>query len=33
MLIPLDRMRVGISSLSASHTTTPGPMAKNAMNK
>src|SRR5579864_2405213 len=32
MLIPLDRMRVGINSDSASHTHTPGPMAKNAMN-
>src|SRR5229473_4276270 len=32
MLMPLDRMRVGISSESASHTHTPGPMAKNAMN-
>jgi hypothetical protein len=32
MLMPLERMRVGISSESASHTHTPGPMAKNAMN-
>src|SRR3954465_1103804 len=31
MLMPFDRMRVGISSESASHTHTPGPMAKNAM--
>src|ERR1700689_74432 len=31
MLIPLERMRVGISSDSASQTHTPGPMAKNAM--
>src|SRR4051812_7536141 len=31
MLMPLERMRVGISSESASHTQTPGPMAKNAM--
>src|SRR5271154_7236191 len=29
--MPLERMRVGISSESASHTHTPGPMAKNAM--
>ena len=28
MLIPLDRMRVGINSERASHTQTPGPMAK-----
>src|SRR5438132_12682750 len=32
MLIPLERMRVGINSESASHTHTPGPMAKKAMN-
>ena len=32
MLIPLERMRVGINSERASHTQTPGPMAKNAMN-
>src|ERR1700758_5228172 len=32
MLIPLERMRVGISSERASHTHTPGPMAKNAIN-
>src|ERR1700733_243712 len=32
MLMPLDRMRVGISSESANHTHTPGPMAKNAIN-
>src|SRR5271156_4082938 len=32
MLMPLERMRVGINSESASHTQTPGPMAKNAMN-
>src|SRR6202158_77141 len=32
MLMPLERMRVGINSESASHTHTPGPMAKNAMN-
>src|SRR5882672_11470672 len=31
MLMPLERMRVGISSDSASQTQTPGPMAKNAM--
>src|ERR1700686_1310960 len=31
MLIPLERMRVGINSESASHTQTPGPIAKNAM--
>src|ERR1700729_2300030 len=31
MLMPLERMRVGISSDRASHTHTPGPMAKNAM--
>src|SRR5258707_13500055 len=31
MLIPFDRIRVGINSESASHTHTPGPMAKNAM--
>src|SRR6267142_692356 len=31
MLIPLERMRVGINSESASHTHTPGPIAKNAM--
>src|SRR5208282_2917720 len=32
MLIPLERMRVGINSERASHTHTPGPIAKNAMN-
>src|SRR5208283_512711 len=32
MLIPLERIRVGINSESASHTHTPGPIAKNAMN-
>src|SRR5579863_5315912 len=32
MLIPLERMRVGINSDSASHTQTPGPIAKKAMN-
>src|SRR5271170_1419951 len=32
MLMPLERMRVGINSESASHTHTPGPTAKNAMN-
>src|SRR5262249_14970309 len=32
MLMPLERMRVGISSDSASQTHTPGPMAKNAIN-
>src|SRR5437660_12622581 len=32
MLMPLERMRVGINSESASQTHTPGPMAKNAMN-
>src|SRR5208282_2751458 len=31
MLMPLERIRVGISSESASHTQTPGPIAKNAM--
>src|SRR5579872_2237982 len=31
MLMPLERMRVGINSDSASHTHTPGPMAKNAI--
>ncbi len=31
MLMPLERMRVGINSDSASHTHTPGPTAKNAM--
>src|SRR5271170_8090088 len=31
MLMPLERMRVGISSDSASQTHTPGPTAKNAM--
>src|ERR1035437_458936 len=31
MLIPLERMRVGISSDSASQTHTPGPMPKNAL--
>ncbi len=32
MLMPLERMRVGMSSDSASHTQTPGPTAKNATN-
>ena len=32
MLIPFERMRVGINSDSASQTHTPGPTAKNAMN-
>src|SRR5271165_1889708 len=32
ILIPLERIRVGINSESASHTHTPGPIAKNAMN-
>src|SRR5271157_2599062 len=32
MLMPLERMRVGINSERASHTHTPGPIAKNAMN-
>ena len=31
MLMPLERMRVGINSDRASHTHTPGPTAKNAM--
>src|SRR5208283_1955599 len=31
MLMPLERMRVGINSDSASHTHTPGPTAKNDM--
>src|SRR6266542_4300862 len=31
MLIPFERMRVGINSDRASHTHTPGPTAKNAM--
>src|ERR1039458_10684514 len=31
MLIPLERIRVGINSESASQTQTPGPIAKNAM--
>src|ERR1035438_5119852 len=31
MLMPLERMRVGINSERASHTQTPGPIAKNAM--
>src|SRR5258708_16945670 len=30
--MPLERIGVGISSESANHTHTPGPMAKNAMN-
>ncbi len=30
-LMPLERMRVGINSDSASQTQTPGPTAKNAM--
>src|SRR5271157_5475091 len=32
MLMPLERIRVGINSESASQTQTPGPIAKNAMN-
>src|SRR5208283_644808 len=32
MLMPLERIRVGINSESASHTHTPGPIAKNIMN-
>src|ERR1700674_5516100 len=32
MLMPLERIRVGINSESASQTHTPGPIAKNAMN-
>src|SRR5271155_4925679 len=32
-LMPFERIRVGINSESASHTHTPGPMAKNAMKK
>src|SRR5882724_12124172 len=32
MLMPLERMRVGINSESASQTQTPGPTAKKAMN-
>ena len=32
MLIPLERMRVGINSDRASQTHTPGPTAKNAIN-
>src|SRR5258708_9789853 len=31
MLIPFERIRVGINSESANHTHTPGPIAKNAM--
>src|SRR5450759_442369 len=31
MLIPFERIRVGINSESASQTQTPGPIAKNAM--
>ena len=31
--MPLERMRAGISSDKASHTQTPGPVAKNAMNE
>src|SRR5579885_1259967 len=31
MLIPLERIRVGINSESASQTHTPGPIAKNAI--
>ena len=33
MLMPLERMRVGMSSESASQTQTPGPTAKNAMKR
>jgi hypothetical protein len=33
MLMPLERMRLGISSDSASHTHTPGPTAKLATNR
>src|SRR5471032_2925456 len=32
MLMPFERIRVGMSSESASHTHTPGPTAKHAMN-
>src|SRR5882757_9248134 len=32
MLMPFERIRVGMSSDNASHTQTPGPTAKNAMN-
>src|SRR3954465_10751943 len=32
ILMPFERMRVGINSDSASQTQTPGPIAKNAMN-
>lgn len=32
MPMPVERMRVGISSVRASQTQTPGPNAKNAMN-
>src|ERR1039458_10251926 len=31
MLMPLERIRVGINSESANHTHTPGPIAKNAI--
>src|SRR5260370_21294320 len=31
MLMPFERIRVGINSESANHTHTPGPIAKNAM--
>jgi hypothetical protein len=33
MLMPLERMRVGINSERASQTQTPGPSAKNPMNR
>src|SRR5580704_1466447 len=33
MLMPFERMRVGISSESASHTHTPGPTANEAMKR
>ena len=32
MPMPVERMRVGISSVRASQTQTPGPIAKKAMN-
>ena len=32
MPMPVERMRVGMSSVSASQTHTPGPSAKKAMN-
>src|ERR1035441_365064 len=33
MLMPLERMRIGINSESASHAHTPGPIAKKAANE